>query len=279
MHTIESQRQSEWLFEEFDAKVITLLIEYGANINLQDNLGRSALMIACQNGHVKLSSMLLDKGANSSLKNSEGLTAFDIAMSSKNRDLFSLFFKLRSDTSFPGILFSGGVRKEPITTAEKDICLEDVGISLSIPKDALPSIDPPLYMQIQPCFSGSFEMPDNVQQVSPAYVVSPSRKVAFQKEVLVKIWHHANLETEEDCEDMVFLSASTSPQYRGDTPVYTFREIRGAKGSFRPGEEQPAGQIALKHFCILSLGKHTRTGSDDSPESKRQRSSLGTLYT
>ena len=89
-------------------------------------------------------------------------------------------------------------------------------------------------------------MPDNVQQVSPAYIVSPSRKVAFQKEVLVKIWHHANLETEEDCEDMVFLSASTSPQYRGDT----FREIRGAKGSFRPGEEQPARQIALKHQLL-----------------------------
>ena len=274
MHIVESLKKSEQLFEQFGAKVITLLIEYGANIDLQDNSGWSALMMACQNGHVKLSSMLLDKGANSSLKNNEGLTAFDIAKSSKNRDLFSLFSKLRSDPSFPGILFYGGVRKESITATEKDIiCLEDAGISLSIPKDALPSTDPPLDIQIQPCFSGSFEMPENVQQVSPAYIVSPSRKVAFQKEVLVKIWHHANLETEEDCEDMVFLSASTSPQYRGDTPVYTFREIRGATGSFRPGKEQPAGQIALKHFCILLLGKRTHTGSDDSPQSKRQRSS------
>ena len=152
-----------------------------------------------------------------------------------------------------------------------------MGISLSIPKDALPSTDPPLDIQIQSCFSGSFEMPDNVELVSSAYIVSPSRKVAFQKEVLVKIWHHANLETEEDCEDMLFLSASTSPQYRGDTPVYTFREIRGAKGSFRPGEEQPVGQIALKHFCILSLGKQRRAESDDSPESKRQRTSSGIL--
>ena len=58
--------------------------------------------------------------------------------------------------------------------------------------------------------------------------------------------------------------------------MYTFREIRGAKGSFRPGEEQPAGQIALKHFCILSLGKHIHPGSDDSPESKRQKILPGT---
>ena len=274
MHSVHFQEK--WCQQADIAEVARSLIESGANIDLLDNLGWSALMISCQNECVEVCSILLDKGANSSLKNIEGLTAFDIAMRSKNRDLFSLFSKLRSDPSFPGILLSGGNRKESITAAGKDIiCLEDVGISLSIPKDALPSTDPPLDIQIQPCFSGSFEMPDNIKQVSPAYIVSPSRKVAFQKEVLVKIWHHANLETEEDCEDMVFLSASTSPQYRGDTPVYTFREIRGAKGSFRPGEEQPAGQIALKHFCILSLGKRVHSESDDSPESKHQRNSSG----
>ena len=264
------------LMHSVSLHVSMLLMEYGANMDVQDNLGWSALMLACQIEHVEVCFMLLDKGANSSLTNVEGLTAFDIAMNSKNKDLFSLFSKLRSDPSFPGILFSGGVRKESITAAGKDICLQDVGISLSIPKDALPSADPPLDIHIQPCFSGSFEMPQNVELVSPAYIVSPSRKVAFQKEVLVKIWHHANLETEKDCEDMVFLSASTTPQYRGDTPVYVFKKIR-VKGSFRPGEEQPVGQIALKHFCILSLGKRRHAESDDSPESKRQRSSLGNL--
>ena len=274
MHSINTTEKDEMaLYYKVHVitRVATSLVEHGANMDLQDNLGWSALMIACRDGLTTVCSMLLNKGANLSLSNIDGLTAFDIALKNKNKDLFSLFCKLRSDPSFPGILLSGGVRKESITATEKDIRLEDVGISLSIPKDALPSTDPPLDIQIQPCFSGSFEMPDNVELVSPAYIVSPSRKVAFQKEVLVKIWHHANLKTEEDCEDMVFLSASTSPQYRGDTPVYTFREIRGAKGSFRPGEEQPAGQIALKHFCILSLGKRTRAGSDDSPESKRQK--------
>ena len=120
-------------------RVSRVLIEHGANIDLQDNLGWSALMITCQKGQPKVCSLLLDEGANLSLKNIEGLTAFDIAMRSKNRDLFFLFSKLRSDPFFPGILFSGGVIKELITATEKDIHLEDVGISLSIPKDALPS--------------------------------------------------------------------------------------------------------------------------------------------
>ena len=119
---------------------------------------------------------------------------------------------------------------------------------------------------MQPCFSGSFVVPQDVELVGPAYIVSPSRKVAFQKEVLVKIWHHANLETEEDCEDMVFLSASTRPQFRGDTPVYIFKKMR-VRGSFRPGEEQPVGQIALKHFCTLAVGKK-RKREDDEPESQ-----------
>jgi hypothetical protein len=67
------------------------------------------------------------------------------------------------------------------------------------------------------------------------------------------MWHHANLETEEDCENLMFLSASTTPEYRGDRPVYVFREITTAKGSFRPREEQPSGEILLKHFCILGI--------------------------
>ena len=145
-----------------------------------------------------------------------------------------------------------------------------MGISLSFPEDALPPTDPPLQLEIQPCFSGSFDVPPDIELVSPAYVVEPSRKVSFQKKVLVKMWHHANLESEEDCEDMVFLSASTTPEYRGDTPVYVFREIKGAKGSFRPG---PIGQIALKHFCTLALGKKQKRedGEQESEETDKKR--------
>ena len=71
----------------------------------------------------------------------------------------------------------------------------------------------------------------------------------------MKIWHHAHLETEEECEEMVFLSASSTPEYRGKSPVYVFREITMAKVSFRPKEELPAGEIRLRHFCLLSIAR------------------------
>ena len=215
-------------------------------------------MAACQNGHVKTTSRLLDEDADTLLRNSEGKTAFDLAVGNSHTKLLPLFTKLRSKPSYPGISFLDGAKRENVTMKEKTIDLKDVGLSLSIPKDVLPSTDPPLQLEIQPCFSGPFSIPQDIELVSPPYIVNPSRKVNFQKEVLVTIWHHANLETANDCEDMVFLSASTSPQYKEGNPVYTFREIRKVKGSFRPSEKQPVGQIALKHFCTLALGKRKR---------------------
>ena len=250
--------------------VTDLLLERGANIDSQDDEGYSALMTACKNGQVQTTSCLLDQYADTSLKNSDGKTAFDLAMESSNVELLPLFTKLRKKPSYPGILFLEGAKRETVAIKEKIINLQEVGISLSIPENALPPTDPPLQLEIQPCFNGSFDLPQDVKLASPAYIIKPSRKVAFQKEVSVKIWHHANLESEEDCKDMVFLSASTSPQYRGDTPVYVFKKIRGAKGSFRPGEEQPVGQIVLKHFCILALGKRKREDGEESREAEQK---------
>ena len=238
-------------------RVADLVLGAGANIDSQDDEGNSALMIACKNGHVKTTSYLLDQDADTLLKSSDGKTAFDLAMHTEcdNLKLRSLFTKLRRRPSCPGCLFLERVKKETITTKKKTIDLEEMGLTLLFPEGALPPTDPPLQLKIQPCFSGSFALPQDVELVSPAYFIKPNKKVSFQKEVLVKIWHHANLESEEDCKDMVFLSASTSPQYSGENPVYVFKEIEGAKGSFRPGEEHPVGEIALKHFCTLAIGK------------------------
>ena len=239
--------------------VTDLLLERGAHIDLQDDEGFSALMTACQNGHIETTSLLLDKDADTFLKNSNGKTAFDLAIENRNNtELLPLFTKLRTKPAYPGILFLEGPKREIVTTQEKTIDLKEVGFSLSIPEDSLPSTDPPLQLEIQPCLSGSFDVPQGIELVSPAYILKPNRRVAFQKEVVFKMWHYANLESEEDCEDMVFLSASTSPEYRGDAPVYSFKEIKEAKGSFRPGKEQPFGEIALKHFCMLALGKWMR---------------------
>ena len=52
----------------------------------------------------------------------------------------------------------------------------------------------------------------------------------------------------------MFLSASSTPEYRGSTPVYVFKEITDTKGLFRPGQEKPFGEIQLNYFSIITTG-------------------------
>lgn len=57
------------------------LLDSGANPNVQDNSGKSALMMSCLNGHLRLTVLLLERGANINLKSSHGKTCMDMAAS------------------------------------------------------------------------------------------------------------------------------------------------------------------------------------------------------
>ena len=235
-------------------EVVKLLLERGAKVDLAYS-SYSPLMIACEHGLTAVTQVLLDNDADTYLRNNKRQTALEIAKEKNHVDIIALFADLKEKAAYPGIRFSEGVKKESITSDEKTINLEEVGISLTFPENSLPSNEPPVEVAIQPCFSGSFIMPDDIESTSPAYVIKPNRKVKFKKDIVLKIRHNANLQTEEDCENMVFLSASSTPEYRGSTPVYEFKEITDRKGLFRPGEEKPHGEIQLNHFSIITMGK------------------------
>ena len=234
--------------------VAKLLLEKGAKVDLLNNDQCSPLMIACEHESTDVAGVLLDHDADTYLKNKKGQTALEIAKEKNHVGIISLFAELKEKVAYPGILFSEGVKRESITSDEKTINLEDVGISITFPENSLPSTDLPLEISIQSCFSISFEMPDGIESVSPAYIIKCNRKATFLKDVILKIRHYANLQTEEDCEKMVFLSARCTPEYRGSRPVYMFKEMTGTKGLFRPRQEKPLGEIQLKHFSIVRIG-------------------------
>ena len=147
-----------------------------------------------------------------------------------------------------------------------------MGISVSIPADSLGSSAEPVELSIRPCFSGPFELPDQYESASPAYLIHHD-KMDFQKDITIRMHHYASLQSEEDCEDMAFLSASSTPEYRGSRPVYTFKEIHGAKGIFRPGDQ--VGEISLRHFSFSKVARKRKRGavaSVDSQEKKDQGS-------
>ena len=242
---------------------MNILLERGAHIDLQDNKGYTALMAACKNGHVETTSHLLDKHSDTLLRNSEGKTAFGLAMENENTKLLPLFTKPRINSSYPGIVFLEGARRETVTNKENcTINLEEVGLSLLIPKDTLTSTDLPLDLEIWPCFSGLFYVPHDVKLVSPAYILNPSRKIPSQKKVQVKMWHYANLETEKDHANILFMSASARPQKKEGNSVYIFKKMR-EKASFKPGEKEPVGQITLEPNCMLALGIKCKHEDDE----------------
>jgi ankyrin repeat protein len=56
-----------------------VFIQAGAELNLQDNQGETALMVAAAYGNAVIADELLKAGADFSLKNHKGQTALDIA--------------------------------------------------------------------------------------------------------------------------------------------------------------------------------------------------------
>ena len=165
----------------------------------------------------------------------------------------------------PGVVF----HQEPIIkgniTFDEEVNLKGTGIWLSIPSlEKSSSLEEPLTIYVRTCFSGPFELPEDYESASPAYLIRCSRKVVFQKSitVTVKIHHYACLESEEDCDDMVFLSASSTPEVDKSGPKYKFRKIEDASVSFRPGHQ--VGEITLKHFCLIRVGRRRRSDSSGS---------------
>ena len=131
--------------------------------------------------------------------------------------------------------------------------LAEMGITIFVPENAANKTSD---ISIYPCFSGPFELPDQYESASPAYLIQ--HKLDFEKDLTIKMHHHACLLSEEDCKDMVFLSASSTPEYRRSGPTYVFKEIHGVKGIFRPGDQ--IGETSLRHFCLKKIGRKRPRG-------------------
>ena len=160
-------------------------------------------------------------------------------------------FNAEFDHRYPGVVFYNTPVSLHITSSGATMdYLHDLGISISVPEDSLSSAEESLDLHVRACFHGPFRLPKGYRSASPAYLITVSRKVDFQKDITIRIHHHACLESEEDCANMSFLSASSTPEYgESSCPVYTFRKVHGSKMKFTPGEH--VGEISLRHFSFI----------------------------
>ncbi|SEW40079.1 hypothetical protein SAMN05428988_5218 [Chitinophaga sp. YR573] len=70
-----------------NADVVKLLLRHGADVDLDDGFGATALMYAVSNANVELVKILLDAGADPALKDKTGNNAFSNAKVARNKEI------------------------------------------------------------------------------------------------------------------------------------------------------------------------------------------------
>jgi hypothetical protein len=163
------------------------------------------------------------------------------------------------DPELPGVICSEPQIQETVSPKGGEISL--AGVSLSI---STSSVDEDEDLIIQPSFSGPFELPEGIESVSPAYLIKTPKEVEFKKDVDVRLQHNADLQTEEDCESMVLLQASSTPTYEdhGSSPVYKFKEIDSGDDAFSPlPERKRFGSFKMKELSsYYKIGRRQNRG-------------------
>ena len=186
--------------------------------------------------------------------------------------MLSSYYK--TDDRYPGVYFYGSPLKQSVMSSGAHITSwwEEIGVEFRIPPGAVPEGES-LDLSVWPCCSGPFQLPDGYELASPMFLISPSFK--FADEITIKMEHFVRLEDEECCDEMVFLSAPTTPQSTSDSdkePNYPCRVL--GKGIFVPGWKW--GKIALTHFCFSGIGRRKRrkgsSTDQGTPASKKMKS-------
>ena len=147
---------------------------------------------------------------------------------------------------------------------------EEIGVEFDIPPGAVPE-GKELELTVWPCSDGPFQLPDDYELASPVFLISPTFE--FFHEINLTMYHFSNLEMEEDCDRMVFLSSPTTPNMKlaSNKLAYQFRLL--GKGVFKPHKNY--GQFSLTHFCIIGAGRRKRKKQSSTPNSPPRKQLRG----
>ena len=157
------------------------------------------------------------------------------------------------DKDYPGICFLGEQLQHVVDSKGGHFAPADLGISLEVPPNAVPAGET-ITVCSRPCLCGPFQYPEGYESLSAVYLITS--KGSFQKEVELKMKHYGAVETEEQADQMSFLSAKCTPILVKGKKVYDFRPIKG--GKFAVDKEE--GSLTLEHFCLFSSGTNTSIG-------------------
>lgn len=167
------------------------------------------------------------------------------------------------EDEFPGVSFYESARQVSITSEETTIDFEnELGLSLSIPENAVDEGEI-INLVVRPAFSGPFAGHEDMEPVSPAYLVRPSKEVSLKKDMVVRIQHNASLATMEDCQDLVFLTASFAPRHRESLfgPLYVFHNVIGKEARFDQDGNDRFGELQTNRFSWFMIWRRRVSSS------------------
>ena len=172
-----------------------------------------------------------------------------------------------SSPEYPGVTFFLNPWRETVTFEGASIPWTDIGVEFDIPRGAVPKGEE-LQLSVWPTMTGSYSLPEDCSLGSPVYLINPSFE--FLCDVTLKMYHFCCLETEQQCEDLFFISSPLIPSVVESIPQYKFKFL--SKGSFEPSKTY--GSVSLKHFCLLSVSDRKRKRSDSDPEEQSSSSKI-----
>ena len=154
------------------------------------------------------------------------------------------------DKRFPGICFLNDLQQVSVTSEGQSISWEDIGINFSIPPGAVPE-GKSLGLTVRPCLCGPYVLPEGYELASPVFMISPAFN--FKKDIKLSIRHYVDFDGEdEEDDDVVFISARSTPVYTSSQPMYKFRILR-KDTVFERGKQE--GSVFLQHFCDLAIAR------------------------
>ncbi|MBY0402265.1 MAG: ankyrin repeat domain-containing protein, partial [Cyanobacteria bacterium] len=80
-----------------DASLLKVLLEHGADPNLRNNYGGTALLTAVQRNSLELTMMLLEKGANPNISTAYGQSCLSAAVNNQHQEMVELLLKNGAD--------------------------------------------------------------------------------------------------------------------------------------------------------------------------------------
>ncbi len=158
-------------------------------------------------------------------------------------------------THFPGVrLLSSSPWRDSVTSEGNIVSWPEIGIFFDIPQGAVPPKQV-LNLTVWPCVGGPFVLPPGYKLASPVFIVGPAFK--FIKDIQLSMAHFVKLQSRDDCQKMVFVSAPSTPQSDGGKGLGYHFKVFG-RGVFHVN--QPVGSLSLSHFCALGIAQEIREG-------------------